>query len=106
MEETVPSRVQESPILSPQRKSSPSSYEETGKPANFATPPSEFLQSAAANANDVVGPEIIDFGITKALQVESYSPTSTTNSNLETTGDTAVSGEIPIDHRNSTQYMA
>jgi hypothetical protein len=100
MEETVPSRVQESPILSPQRKASPSSYEETGKPDNFATPPSEFLQSAAANANDVVGPEIIDFGITKALQVE-----TTVDRLVLNTDDTAVSGEIPIEHRNSTQYM-
>jgi cohesin complex subunit SCC1 len=71
MEETVPSRVHESPVLSPQRKASPSSNEETAKADNFAAPPSEFLQSAAANANDAVGAETIDFGLAKPVQVES-----------------------------------
>ncbi|KAM0829786.1 hypothetical protein ACQ4PT_066670 [Festuca glaucescens] len=89
MEETVPSRVHESPVLSPQRKASPSSNEETAKADNFAAPPSEFLQSeaakadnfaappseflqsAAANANDAVGAEMIDFGLAKPVQVES-----------------------------------
>uniref|UniRef100_A0ACD5VW37 Uncharacterized protein n=1 Tax=Avena sativa TaxID=4498 RepID=A0ACD5VW37_AVESA len=71
MEETVPSRVHESPVLSPQRKASPSSNEETTKADSFAAPPSEFLQSAAPNANDAVGAETIDFGLTKPVQVES-----------------------------------
>jgi len=71
MEETVPSRVHESPVLSPQRKASPSSNEETAKADSFAAPPSEFLQSAAPNANDAVGAETIDFGLSKPVQVES-----------------------------------
>ncbi|CAM0884113.1 unnamed protein product [Alopecurus aequalis] len=70
MEETVPSRVHESPVLSPQRKASPSSNEETAKVDNLAAPPSEFLQSAASNANDVVGAETMDFGLAKPVQVE------------------------------------
>jgi cohesin complex subunit SCC1 len=72
MEETVPSRVHESPVLSPQRKASPSSNEETAKADNFIAPPSEFLQSAAAKSNDaVVVAETIDFGLARPVQVES-----------------------------------
>ncbi|XP_047053439.1 sister chromatid cohesion 1 protein 4 [Lolium rigidum] len=56
MEETVPSRVHESPVLSPQRKASPSSNEETAKADNFAAPPSEFLQSEAAKADNLAAP--------------------------------------------------
>ncbi|XP_044342480.1 uncharacterized protein [Triticum aestivum] len=66
MEETVPSRVHESPVLSPQRKASPSSNEETAKIDNFAAPPSDFVHSAAAND---VG--MVEFGLTKPVQVES-----------------------------------
>ncbi|XP_048548303.1 uncharacterized protein LOC125527835 isoform X2 [Triticum urartu] len=68
MEETVPSRVHESPVLSPQRKASPSSNEETAKIDNFAAPPSDFVHSAAANANDA---GMVEFGLTKPVQVES-----------------------------------
>ncbi|VAH82777.1 unnamed protein product [Triticum turgidum subsp. durum] len=68
MEETVPSRVHESPVLSPQRKASPSSNEETAKIDNFAAPPSDFLHSAAANANDA---GMAEFGLAKPVQVES-----------------------------------
>ncbi|VAH66972.1 unnamed protein product [Triticum turgidum subsp. durum] len=66
MEETVPSRVHESPVLSPQRKASPSSNEETAKIDNFAAPPSDFVHSAAANDAGMV-----EFGLTKPVQVES-----------------------------------
>uniref|UniRef100_A0A453G527 Rad21/Rec8-like protein N-terminal domain-containing protein n=1 Tax=Aegilops tauschii subsp. strangulata TaxID=200361 RepID=A0A453G527_AEGTS len=71
MEETVPSRVHESPVLSPQRKASPSSNEEAAKVDNFAAPPSDFLHSAAANANDAVGAGMAEFGLAKPVQVES-----------------------------------
>ncbi|VAH66962.1 unnamed protein product [Triticum turgidum subsp. durum] len=71
MEETVPSRVHESPVLSPQRKASPSSNEETAKIDNFAAPPSDFVHSAAANANDAVGAEMAEFSLVKPVQVES-----------------------------------
>ncbi|KAM0926034.1 hypothetical protein ACQ4PT_003878 [Festuca glaucescens] len=56
MEETVPSRVHESPVLSPQRKASPSSNEEIAKADSFAAPPSEFLQSEAAKAGNFAAP--------------------------------------------------
>ncbi|XP_044977917.1 uncharacterized protein LOC123445058 isoform X1 [Hordeum vulgare subsp. vulgare] len=71
MEETVPSRVHESPVLSPQRKASPSSNEETAKVDNFAAPPSYFLHSAASNANDAAGAEMVGFGLAKPVQVGS-----------------------------------
>ena len=57
MEETVPSRVHESPVLSPQRKASPSSNDETAK--------------TAENANDLVGAETTELALTKPVQIES-----------------------------------
>ncbi|VAH66947.1 unnamed protein product [Triticum turgidum subsp. durum] len=57
MEETVPSRVHESPVLSPQRKASPSSNEETAK--------------SAAHANDAVGAGMAEFRLAEPVQVES-----------------------------------
>nr|CDM85313.1 unnamed protein product [Triticum aestivum] len=57
MEETVPSRVHESPVLSPQRKASPSSNEETAK--------------SAAHANDAVGSQMAEFRLSEPVQVES-----------------------------------
>ncbi|VAH66970.1 unnamed protein product [Triticum turgidum subsp. durum] len=60
MEETVPSRVHESPVLSPQRKASPSSNEETAKIDNFAAPPSDFVHS-----------EMTEFRLANPVQVES-----------------------------------
>uniref|UniRef100_A0A0E0JS73 Rad21/Rec8-like protein N-terminal domain-containing protein n=1 Tax=Oryza punctata TaxID=4537 RepID=A0A0E0JS73_ORYPU len=57
MEETVPSRVHESPVLSPQRKASPSSNDETAK--------------ATENANDLVGAGTTELGSTKPVQIES-----------------------------------
>uniref|UniRef100_A0A0D9V906 Rad21/Rec8-like protein N-terminal domain-containing protein n=2 Tax=Leersia perrieri TaxID=77586 RepID=A0A0D9V906_9ORYZ len=57
MEETVPSRVHESPVLSPQRKASPSSNDETAK--------------TTENANDLVGAATTELGLTKPVQIES-----------------------------------
>ncbi|KAL6614005.1 hypothetical protein ACP70R_036275 [Stipagrostis hirtigluma subsp. patula] len=71
MEETVPSRVHESPVLSPQRKASPSSNDEAAKVDTPAAPASDFLHSAAANASDVVGTEMTELGSAKPVQVES-----------------------------------
>ncbi|KAI5007029.1 hypothetical protein ZWY2020_046977 [Hordeum vulgare] len=71
MEETVPSRVHESPVLSPQRKASPSSNEETAK-EHFAAPPSDFHRpAAAAHANDAIGAEVAEFRLSNPVQVES-----------------------------------
>lgn len=66
MGETVPSRVHESPVLSPQRKASPSSNDETAKADTPAAPGSDFLHSATPNPSDVVGAEA-----TEPVQVES-----------------------------------
>ncbi|KAL5673086.1 hypothetical protein ACJX0J_017392, partial [Zea mays] len=70
MEETVPSRVHESPVLSPQRKPSPSTNDETAKTDTPAAPASDFLHSATGNANDV-GAERTELGLAKHVQVES-----------------------------------
>ncbi|WVZ67827.1 hypothetical protein U9M48_016856 [Paspalum notatum var. saurae] len=71
MEETVPSRVHESPVLSPQRKASPSSIDETAKADTPAAPASDFLHSATANASDAAGAEVTELGLAKPAQVES-----------------------------------
>ncbi|KAL5656398.1 hypothetical protein ACJX0J_035717, partial [Zea mays] len=71
MEETVPSRVHESPVLSPQRKASPSTNDETAKADTPAAPASDFLHSATGNASDVVGAEMTELGLAKPVQVES-----------------------------------
>lgn len=71
MEETVPSRVHESPVLSPQRKASPSTNDETAKADTPAAPASDFLHSATGNASDVVGSEMTELGLAKPVQVES-----------------------------------
>lgn len=71
MEETVPSRVHESPVLSPQRKASPSTNDETAKADTPAAPASDFLHSATGNASDVVGDEMTEPGLAKPGQVES-----------------------------------
>ena len=60
MGETVPSRVHESPVLSPQRKASPSSNDETAK-----------ADTPAAPSNGVVGSEVNELGLAKPAQVES-----------------------------------
>jgi cohesin complex subunit SCC1 len=70
MEETVPSRVHESPVLSPQRKASPSTNDETAK-ADTPVPASDFLHSATGNASDVVGAEMTELEFAKPVQVES-----------------------------------
>ncbi|KAG8078749.1 hypothetical protein GUJ93_ZPchr0007g4262 [Zizania palustris] len=71
MEETVPSRVHESPVLSPQRKSSPSNNDETAKADNSAGQPSDFPNPSAENANDLVGAETTEFGLAKPVHIES-----------------------------------
>ncbi|KAG8044562.1 hypothetical protein GUJ93_ZPchr0069g33260 [Zizania palustris] len=71
MEETVPSRVHESPVLSPQRKASPSSNDETAKADNSVVQPSDFPVQSAENVNDVVGAETTEFGLAKLVHVES-----------------------------------
>ncbi|KQK11021.1 sister chromatid cohesion 1 protein 4 [Brachypodium distachyon] len=72
MEETVPSRVHESPVLSPQRKASPASNDEVAKVDNVAVPPSDFLHSAAVDANDAVSAEPTGkVGLVKPVLVES-----------------------------------
>lgn len=54
MEETVPSRVHGSPVLSPQRKASPSSNDETAKgDASASAPASDFHHRTTANASDI-----------------------------------------------------
>ncbi|RCV28569.1 hypothetical protein SETIT_5G414800v2 [Setaria italica] len=102
--ETVPSRVHESPVLSPQRKASPSSNDETVKASTPAAPGSDSLHSATANATDVVGAEATELGLAKPVQVESSAvvqddvvlmqqgtsedlPSHAQTSNLEAAGD-------------------
>ncbi|CAO2196586.1 unnamed protein product [Urochloa humidicola] len=102
--ETVPSRVHESPVLSPQRKASPSSNDETARADTPAAPASDFLHSATANASDVVGAEATELGLEKPVQVESSAvvqdddalmqqhtsedlPSQGQTSNLEAAGD-------------------
>ncbi|CAD6228706.1 unnamed protein product [Miscanthus lutarioriparius] len=70
MGETVPSRVHESPVLSPQRKASPSTNDETAR-ADTPAPASDFLHSATGNASDVVGAEMTELELAKPVQVES-----------------------------------
>ncbi|XP_062215308.1 sister chromatid cohesion 1 protein 4-like isoform X2 [Phragmites australis] len=70
MEETVPSRVHESPVLSPQRKASPSINDETAKADTPAAPASDFLHPTTANASDV-GAEMTEHALAKPVQVES-----------------------------------
>ncbi|KAL6840041.1 hypothetical protein ACP4OV_029851 [Aristida adscensionis] len=54
MQETVPSRAHESPVLSPQRKASPSGNDEAAKTDTPAAPASDFLHSTTGNASDFV----------------------------------------------------
>ncbi|CAO2182041.1 unnamed protein product [Urochloa humidicola] len=115
MGETVPSRVHESPVLSPQRKASPSSNDETAKADTSAAPASDFIHSGTANASDVVGAQVTELGLEKPVQAESSAvlqdddalmqqhtseglPSQGQTSNLEAAGDTgpdniAASGE-------------
>jgi cohesin complex subunit SCC1 len=69
MEETVPSRVHGSPVLSPQRKASPSSNDETTKADASAA--SDFHHTTTANASDT-GADRIEHALAKPVQVESY----------------------------------
>ncbi|CAL4959981.1 unnamed protein product [Urochloa decumbens] len=104
MGETVPSRVHESPVLSPQRKASPSSNDETAKASTPAAPASDFLHSATAITSDGVGAEATELGLEKPVQAESSAvvqdddalmqqrtsedlPSQGQTSNLEAAGD-------------------
>ncbi|KAG2602579.1 hypothetical protein PVAP13_5KG697500 [Panicum virgatum] len=71
MGETVPSRVHESPVLSPQRKGSPSSNDETAKADTPAAPGSDFPHSATVNTGGVVASEVNELGLAKPAEVES-----------------------------------
>ncbi|TVU46506.1 hypothetical protein EJB05_06047 [Eragrostis curvula] len=120
MEETVPSRVHGSPVLSPQRKASPSSNDETAKADTSAAPASDFLHATTADASDV-GAEMTEHAMVKPVQVESSAvvqdidslrehctsedlPPQCQNSNLEaavdnlavSTDDIAASGETVV----------
>ncbi|GJN12752.1 hypothetical protein PR202_ga31059 [Eleusine coracana subsp. coracana] len=79
MEETVPSRVHESPVLSPQRKASPSSNDETAKGDASAAPASVFLHTTTANASDVDA-EMTEHALAKPGQVESSAIVQDTDS--------------------------
>ncbi|KAK3146921.1 hypothetical protein QOZ80_3BG0275030 [Eleusine coracana subsp. coracana] len=79
MEETVPSRVHESPVLSPQRKASPSSNDETAKGDASAAPASDFLHTTTANASDVDA-EMTEHALAKPGQVESSAIVQDTDS--------------------------
>jgi len=100
MGETVPSRVHESPVLSPQRKASPSSNDETAK-----------ADTPAAPSNGVVGSEVNELGLAKPAQVESSVvvqdddalmqqhisedlPSQGQTSNLEAAGDKLISPDV------------
>ncbi|XP_062211600.1 sister chromatid cohesion 1 protein 4-like [Phragmites australis] len=67
MEETVPSRVHGSPVLSPQIKASPSGNDETAKAETFTAPASDFLHPTTANASDV-GAEMTEYALAKPVQ--------------------------------------
>lgn len=70
MGETVPSRVHESPVLSPHRKASPSTNDETAKADTPAVPSSDFLHTSTVNASDVVGAELTELGLANPVQGE------------------------------------
>jgi cohesin complex subunit SCC1 len=117
MEETVPSRVHGSPVLSPQRKASPSSNGEATKVDASAAAASDFHHTTSANASDI-GAEMTEQALAKLVQVQSSAvvqdidslreqctsedlPPQCEKSNLEaagdkltiSTGDKAASGE-------------
>ncbi|XP_006645171.1 sister chromatid cohesion 1 protein 4 [Oryza brachyantha] len=77
MEETVPSRVHESPVLSPQRKASPSSNDETAK--------------TTENANVLVGDEATELGLTKPVQIESSGAVQ----EIDSLSQQCATGELP-----------
>jgi cohesin complex subunit SCC1 len=70
MEETVPSRVHGSPVLSPQTKASPSSNDETTKADASAAVASDFHHTTIANASDT-GADMTGHAPAKPAQVES-----------------------------------